>query len=111
MNNEAYYIGIRVAETIDLMGDGYNQVLAETADGQRFILSGFSHRDLDRVEAMAKRVRDRGYINLAHWVETWPRYGSDAFLNEEAEAGMWASAIRDGFANEADVPDNLRTLL
>ena len=99
------------AGAVDLNGNGYYSVVAETSKGQRFILAGYAKRDADRVAALAAKVQVEGSINADLWVDGYPRYGSDAYEAEAAEASMYAGAIRAGLAHEDDAPHNIRTLL
>lgn len=99
------------ASAVDIQGDGRYVVVAETSNGARFILAGYAHRDADRVAAMAAKVQAKGSINADLWIDHWPRYGSAAYEDESGEAFMYAEGIRHGLIAEADVPDNIRTLL
>jgi len=63
--------------------------------------------------ALADAVCDKGSINPDKWVFHRAIYGSPAFEAEEAEAHMYATAIRSGACSEDDplIPTNIRTLL
>jgi hypothetical protein len=99
------------AGAVDLQGNGYYSVVAETASGSRFILAGYAHRNADRVAALAAKVQAFGKINADLWLDHHPRYGSEAYEAESAEAHMYADGLRSGMIGEGDVPDNIRTLL
>ena len=102
---------IITAGALDLEGNGYYCVVAEAANGARFVLTGFVTRDKDRAYRMGDRVSAKGSINADLWVDGYPRYGSEAYEAEAAEAYMYAGAIRAGLAHEDDAPSNIRTLL
>ena len=101
---------IHTVDVGDLTGDHRLTILAETRDGDRFIFPQ-TFADSERANKFARRVREAGSIDPALWAVTFPRYGSEAYAREELEAWEWAQAIRMGHANEADAPDNVRTLL
>lgn len=59
-------------------------VLAITEDGRRFShhkLFHYQHREA--ADALAIKVLHRGEIDLSHWLETYPVYGSLAWEDEE----------------------------
>lgn len=87
-----------------------NAVVAETGSGRRF-LHTHNFATLAGAERMVARVIEAGYINEDHWVEIDPVYGSEAFSDQEAEAYIYAEALRAGHITEAEVPDVIRTLL
>ena len=100
------------AGAVDTQGNGHYAVCASTAAGHNFLLCHhFDSREA--AEATAHKVRDAGSIDEARWVFWRTTYGSAAFEAEEAEAFMYASAIRSGACSENDpsIPDNIRTLL
>ncbi len=100
------------AGAVDTQGNGDFSVVASTAAGKNFVLC-HSFDSESSAEATARRVRDAGSIDEARWVFWRTTYGSAAFEDEEAEAYMYASAIRSGACSEDDpsIPDNIRTLL
>lgn len=100
------------ANAVDTQGNGHYSVVASTAAGNNFILC-HSFDSEEAAEATAHKVRDAGSIDEARWVFWRTTYGSAAFEAEEAEAFMYASAIRSGACSENDsaIPDNIRTLL
>ncbi len=100
----------------DFEGEGFHQVYLETPRGERF-LHNYA-LDSFKAEALAKKVKAavdaKGLeaLNMDHWMESdFPRYGSDAFLEQEAEAFAAANLVRSGHASEADMPTHIRTLL
>ena len=83
----------------------------ETTRGERFIhMHAFDNVDA-ALEFAAKVVRSGRSLNLDHWVEGHPAYGSDAFLAEEDDAWEYGIMLSRGLINEADVPAHLATLL
>lgn len=85
-------------------------VVAETVHGTVYVhVSCFN--DEAQAEHLARRVRAKGEINPAHWYFWRTIYGTEAYLEEEAEAAQWADMIRRGSAAEADAPDRIRELL
>lgn len=81
--------------------DGGFCVTATTEAGEVYL---HKRGDLDEADAqnLAKVVGLAKQINPEHWVYWRTVYGSDAFLQEEAEAAHAAQMIRDGYAQEAD---------
>lgn len=67
----------------DIFGDEF-AVVAESPTGRRWV-----HREaFAKVEVagrVARRVEAAGVINLEHWVETYPVYGSAAWEVEDGE--------------------------
>ena len=100
------------AGVVDTQGNGHYSVVASTSVGNNFILC-HAFESEGAAEAVAHKVRDAGSIDEARWVFWRTTYGSAAFEAEEAEAFMYASAIRSGACSENDpsIPDNIRTLL
>lgn len=78
----------------------YFTVLAETSRGERYVLVNGIFPTEERADAFAAKVAAKGDIDLAYWVSTYPAYGSEAFLEEEAEACEAADMIRAGHAHE-----------
>ena len=96
--------------------ESYFTVIAETAEGRR--LASFPNGTapgmfptLERAERFAARVDAAGSIDEQHWIELDPIYGSPAYEGQAFEAAAYAESLRSGAISEADVPDNLRTLL
>jgi hypothetical protein len=84
--------------------------IAETASGRRFLqLHNFS--TVESAQRFADRVKAAGSIDEQHWAELDPVYGSEASADEQAEASLYAEGLRSGVIGEADVPENIRTLL
>ena len=71
-------------------------VVAESATGRRWV----HHHGFDApygAERLAARVTEARVINLDHWVETYPIYGSSAWEVEDGERDMnLRSAIHRG---------------
>ncbi len=99
------------AGAVDIDGNGFYSLVAEAADGSRFILGNYGHRDADRVAKLAAKVQAAGSIDADLWIDHWPRYGSEAYEADAREASFYAEGIRLGLATEADAPTNIRTLL
>ena len=74
---------------------------AEGATGRRY-----NHKadlPLPELEKLEKRVRAARVINLEHWVETYPAYGSVAYEVENADRDfLKRAAIFMGDEKEAD---------
>lgn len=107
---------IKDAGAIDVMDDGNWTVLAETAAGECYLLNHLWQEGSDpdaeaRAEALARRVLERGWIDLDHWTFHRTVYGSPAFEAEEREAAMYAQELRQGAGSEEMIPHNIRTLL
>jgi len=100
------------AYAVDTQGNGHYSVVASTAAGSNFILCHAFDSE-EAAKATAHKVSAAGSIDEARWVFWRTTYGSAAFEVEEAEAFMYASAIRSGACSENDpsIPDNIRTLL
>lgn len=100
------------ADAVDTQGNGYFSVVASTATGNNFVLC-HSFDSEGAAKATARKVREAGSIDEARWVFWRTTYGSAAFEAEEAEAHIYASAIRSGAASEDDpmIPDTIRELL
>lgn len=100
------------ADAVDTQGNGYFSVIASTATGNNFVLC-HSFDSEGAAKATARKVREAGSIDEARWVFWRTTYGSAAFEAEEAEAHMYASAIRSGACSEDDpaIPDTIRELL
>ncbi len=79
---------------------GFWNVVAQTKRGERFILTGYAVNDEMRADKMAHRVSAKGVIDLRYWVETYPEYGSDAYMDEAEQAHEAAEMIRAGHAHE-----------
>jgi hypothetical protein len=86
-------------------------VAAETARGTVYLFADRSWDVKGRAAAFAAKVQGRGDINLDHWVYHRTIYGSEAYLEEENEAAMYAMVMRNGWGCEEDIPTNIRTLL
>lgn len=76
-------------------------VRATTQSGRRFL-----HEHIfptpEGAHALAQKVQARGGINLTHWSETYPEYGSQAWEEEDRTRQVsLASALRYG--TEEDV--------
>jgi len=95
-NQEVIYSDPEFAEMGNPRGDivrSVYRVVIELDDGSRYLHHrGFSNPvdgDDDqialKVEALADRVAKAGEINLEHWFETYPSYGSAAWRVEESE--------------------------
>jgi hypothetical protein len=73
-----------------------------TVGGKDYVLAGFERRPARRIEAQAvvDRVRARGTVDLALWVELPPRMSLEErfaiYAQNEAE-------VRMGFRDEADL--------
>lgn len=66
-------------------------VFAETVSGERFVHSvSFEVDEVNKADRLAERVVAAGEIDLAHWVEHFPVYGS----------ASWAEAERHEVAKE-----------
>jgi hypothetical protein len=103
---------ITEAGALDVDGNGNYSVVAATAVGNNFILC-HAFESEGAAEAVARKVSAAGSIDEGRWVFWRTTYGSAAFAEEEAEACMYAAAIRSGAFSEDDpsIPDNIRTLL
>jgi hypothetical protein len=79
------------------------EVMAITKDGRRFRHHHFFGDDRDAADRLAIRVLYRGEVDLAHWTETYPEYGSSAWAVEEVyrQADL-ACAVARGDWEEAD---------
>ena len=79
------------------------EVLAMTNEGRRFAHRHFFGLDRDAADALAIKVLHRGEIDLSHWVETYPEYGSSAWAVEEVyrQADL-SGAVARGDWEEAD---------
>jgi hypothetical protein len=99
------------AGAVDIDGNGFYSLVAEAADGSRFILGNYGHRDADRVAKLAAKVQAEGSINADLWIDHWPRYGSSAYEADAREASFYADGLRSGMIQMDQVPDNIRTLL
>ena len=97
---------------VDINGTGNFSVVASTALGNNFVLNSMFDNEA-AATAVARTVAAAGSIDEARWVFWRTTYGSAAFVEEEAEADMYAHAIRSGAFSEDDpsIPDNIRTLL
>ena len=96
----------------DIDGNGNYSVVASTAIGNNFVLA-HAFESAAAAEATARKVKAAGSIDEDRWVFWRTIYGSAAFAEEEAEAFVYANAIRSGALSEDDpsIPDNIRTLL
>lgn len=85
--------GDRIPAGLTEDGDTYFEtvvyVVAETKAGRRFLHhhSFESHEEAAALRLEA-RVKAAGVIDTAHWGETYPVYGSDAYLVEDAERDL-----------------------
>tara|TARA_R110002110_G_scaffold202942_3_gene414091 strand:+ start:8989 stop:9330 length:342 start_codon:yes stop_codon:yes gene_type:complete len=97
---------------VDIDGNGNYSVVASTAAGNNFVLC-HHFEDEASAKALGRKVAAAGSIDEARWSFWRTTYGSAAFVEEEAEADMYAHAIRSGAFSEDDpsIPDNIRTLL
>jgi hypothetical protein len=78
-------------------------VLAMTEGGRRFRHRHFFGEDRDKADALAIKVLHRGEIDLSHWNETYPEYGSPAWAVEDAHRQVdLACALRRGDMEEVD---------
>ncbi len=84
--------------------DGF-LVVARTRKGEIFI-HGRSDLSLTQCQRLADRVQAAGEINEDHWDFWRTSYGSDAFLEEEAEVHF----VLGGGGRYEDLPDSLRSL-
>ena len=100
------------AGALDIAGTGNYSVVAATAAGNNFVLAHAFESEA-AAEATARKVEAAGSIDEDRWVFWRTTYGSAAFAEEEAEAYLYASAIRSGACSEDDpsIPNNIRTLL
>lgn len=59
---------------------------------------------------LVERIAAKGnVINLDHWVEDAPAYGSQAYIEfEHNEIAPHAYALSQGWEQEEDLPDNIR---
>lgn len=79
------------------------EVLAMTNEGRRFVHRHFFGLDRDAADRLAIRVLHRGVIDHAHWVETYPEYGSPAWAVEEVYRQVdLAGAVARGDFEEVD---------
>ena len=103
---------ITEAGALDVDGNGNYSVVASTSVGNNFILC-HAFESEGAAEAVARKVSAAGSIDEDRWVFWRTTYASAAFAEEEAEACMYANAIRSGAFSEDDpsIPDNIRTLL
>lgn len=103
---------ITEAGALDIDGNGNYSVVASTAVGNNFVLA-HAFESAAAAEATARKVEAAGSIDEDCWVFWRTTYGSAAFEAEEAEAYLYASAIRSGACSEDDpsIPNNIRTLL
>lgn len=92
-------------------GNGSFVVVAETKRGARFVLAGYIHRDEARVQQMADRIKAFGSVNLDLWIETYPRYASEAYMDEAEEAHLYATGLRAGLIGMDDIPEAFRNML
>lgn len=99
--------GERVAAGLTEDGDPYFvsviQVVAETKAGRRFLHDFLfeSHQEAAALRLEA-RVKAAGVIDTTHWNETYPVYGSDAYLIEDADRNFRLQvALREG--NREDI--------
>jgi hypothetical protein len=96
----------------DLDGDGVFYVVASTAHGNNYVLD-YRFDDEESARALGRKVAAAGSIDESRWVFLRTVYGSAAFEVEEAEASLYANAIRSGSLHEDDpaIPGNIRELL
>jgi fermentation-respiration switch protein FrsA (DUF1100 family) len=99
--------GDRIPAGLTEDGDTYFEtvvyVVAETKAGRRFLHhhSFESHEEATALRLEA-RVKAAGVIDTAHWGETYPVYGSDAYLVEDADRHLRLQvALREG--NREDI--------
>jgi hypothetical protein len=89
----------------------HNYVEARTAHGEVYAhVASFGLTDRQRWDLL-DRVRAAGEIDLDHWDFVRVVYGSEAYLEEEGDAHMYAQGIRSGAWHIEDVPENLRSML
>jgi hypothetical protein len=88
------------------------QVLAEATSGRRWVLDTFGSDDKDSadrfINCVSDLVKTEGSEGLTsdHWSSTDPRYGSNAWVDIEAEEiAPVALTLSSGRLNEADVPE------
>ena len=88
------------------------EIEAHTPDGRRFVLAA-NHliENEGQADRFVSRVLEAGSIDLEHWFEGYPVYGSPAFVSQEAAASHWAGRVRDGHCDLDSVPDCYRSLL
>jgi hypothetical protein len=96
---------------VDIEGEGVYSIVAQAAKGFRFVLRNYGVEDKARADRMAARIKAVGSIDVEQWNDHWPEYGSEAYEAEAADAYLYAEGLRGGFVSEADIPDNIRTLL
>jgi hypothetical protein len=100
------------SDAVDIEGNGNYSVTASTPTGNNFVLR-HCFDSKEAAEDVARKVDAAGAIDESRWSFWRTTYGSAAFEVEEAEAHMYAIAIRSGACSEDDpsIPDNIRTLL
>ena len=88
------------------------QVLAEATSGRRWVLDTFGSDDKDSadrfINCVSDLVKTEGSEGLTsdHWSSTDPRYGSNAWVDFEAEEiAPVALTLSSGRLNESDVPE------
>ena len=96
---------------VDIEGEGIFSIVAQAAKGFRFVLRNYGVDEEARADRMAARIRAVGSIDPEMWNDHWPEYGSEAYEAQSVEAFLDAEGLRGGLIAEADVPDNIRTLL
>lgn len=96
------YAGETEANTIALV--------AETRSGRRFLHS-HNFRTLEGAQRRAEAVKAKGTIDLAHWAELDPVYGSSSWLAQAAEAASYKIGMREGYVTYDQVPEALRAYL
>ena len=103
---------ITASGAVDIEGAGNYSVVASTADGNNFVLCHRFNSE-EAAEVVARKVEGVGSIDEDRWDFWRTTYGSAAFVEEEAEAFLYAGAIRSGAVSEDDpaIPANIRTLL
>ena len=103
---------ITYADAVDIDGDGQYSVVAATSAGDNFILCHAFESEA-AAKATARKVLVARSIDEDRWNFWRATYGSSSYMAEEAEAHMYASAIRLGLCSEDYplIPDNIRTLL
>lgn len=101
---------ISAAYAGDIYGNDTFVVVSQTRAGNRYILK-HTFPTAERADKFAARVQRAGLIDLDHWVDHTPVYGSPAWEAESVDAFIYAEGLRGGLISEDDLPGNVRTLL
>jgi len=94
----------------DFDNDGTFQVTVEFADGSRVIHERIALTE-KQARKLAGKVKEAGKIDDRYWGYFYPRYGSDAYREEEREGSFYAIGLANGFIAESDVPYPISTLI